>query len=270
MEFSDHLRRPERWARILGWATLAGVEFGMIGPFGSYPANPFTRIVYWTVLFWAGSLILWPSIVAGFVIGPRRGFPPIFSGATLALVACVPVAVVAATGCYIFWPVHASGVRIVEWYGLTLLVALPAAGALVWLEMRQPWQATLARDRSDPAMPPIGDDVAVPGAATSSPAPGHLLALALCLQMEDHHVRIHLHGSSSLHLATMGQLVAQMGDRPGMQVHRSWWVARDAVHGAQIDGRSVALVLSNGLRVPVARNRVAILRAENWLSDLTR
>jgi DNA-binding LytR/AlgR family response regulator len=33
----------------------------------------------------------------------------------------------------------------------------------------------------------------------------------------------------------------------------------------QEEGRSIVLILTNGLRVPVARNRVAQLRAEGWL-----
>jgi len=43
-------------------------------------------------------------------------------------------------------------------------------------------------------------------------------------------------------------------------VHRSWWVAADAVTGAERDGRNWRLRLSNGLLVPVARNSVAAVR----------
>ncbi|MBD3760645.1 MAG: hypothetical protein IE929_07800, partial [Rhizorhabdus sp.] len=92
MDFDDLIGRPERWASVLGWATLAGLEFGFIGPFGSYASPVFTRLAYWTVLFWAGSLILWPCVVAGLLLGPRRGYPPLFSGAAVMLVACVPLA----------------------------------------------------------------------------------------------------------------------------------------------------------------------------------
>jgi DNA-binding LytR/AlgR family response regulator len=39
-----------------------------------------------------------------------------------------------------------------------------------------------------------------------------------------------------------------------MRVHRSWWVARDAVTGTLRRGRGLALLLSNGIEVPVSRS----------------
>lgn len=267
MELSDFLRRPERWASVLGWATLAGLEFGLIGPFGSYASNVFTRIAYWTGLFWIGSLVLWPCVVAALLVGPRRGFPPIFSAAAAVLVACIPLAALGAAGTYLFWPVRASGMRTLEWYGLTIIVALPAISALVWLELRK---ADIFQAR--PGFASTGEPKLLAGGGAGSTEadgggalPDHVLAAALCLQMEDHHVRVHTQGRSYLHYAVMRQVVDAMDEQDGLQVHRSWWVARDAVEGWHKEDRSVVLVLSNGLHVPVARNRVATLRAEGWL-----
>lgn len=252
MDFNDLLGRPERWASVLGWATLAGLEFGFIGPFGSYASPVFTRLAYWTALFWAGSLILWPCVVAGLLLGPRRGFPPLFSGAAVMLVACVPLAALGAAATALFWPMRAAGMRAFEWYWLTVVVALPAMGGLVWLE--------LGRKNLIPSLFRFGRP-----RKTVTALPDHLLAHALCLQMEDHHVRVHLHGRSSLHFGVMRDVVAGLDPGRGLQVHRSWWVARDAVRRWHRDGRAFTLELVNGLEVPVARNRVAILRAEGWL-----
>lgn len=267
MELDDLLRRPERWASVLGWATLAGLEFGLIGPFGSYASHLFTRIVYWTLLFWFGSLLLWPCVVAALALGPRRGVPPVFSGVAVVLIACVPLAMLGAFGTHLFWPARAAAMRIFEWYGLTIVVALPAMAALLWVELgrTRPLAAWRSRTAGDRAPPRAASDPA----AARLPAPDlpdHLLANALCLQMEDHHVRIHLHGRSVLHHGVLRHIVETLDDRPGLQVHRSWWVAREAVRGWERDGRSVGLILVNGLRVPVARNRVALLREQGWLA----
>ncbi|SDD13611.1 transcriptional regulator, LytTR family [Sphingomonas sp. YR710] len=267
MELDEFLRRPERWASLLGWATLAGLEFGLIGPFGSYASHLFTRIAYWTILFWAGSLLLWPSVVAALLLGPRRGFPPLFSGVVVILIACIPLAALGAAETYAFWPVHASGMRILDWYGLTIVVALPAIGGLVWLDHGKakliPARFRFALDsgpRSDGKIGPV------PDAETNDLAlPEHILSTALCLQMEDHHVRVHLQGRSFLHFAVMREVVSGLDPERGLQVHRSWWVARRAVQGWYRDDRSVTLILINGLRVPVARNRIAMIRAQGWL-----
>lgn len=251
---ADLLRRPARWASVLRWATLAGLELGAIGPFGSYKANLYSRLTYWTVLFWIGAATLWPSVTAALVLAPRRGWPPVFAAIVAVLAACVPLAMLSAAGCYVFWPVHASGIRPLEWYGMTATVVLPATAGLVWLEMAQWRPAAAAPLASAPAV----------GTGTF---PVHMAEVALCLQMEDHFVRVHTPGHSHLYGATLGQAMVAVGHRDGMQVHRSWWVAHEAVVNWRQDGRSIELVLVNGLRVPVARQRVAPLRSAGWLAD---
>lgn len=250
--------RPDRWARLLCGATVAGLLCGLVGAYDSFTANPMTRLFYWIMLFWTGMAILWPSTALALHAGTRRGFPPWFSAVAAILVASVPLAAIAAAGCYLFWPVRASGIRPLDWYGQTIVIALPAIAAALWYELGPPSRTMLPADGL-PAAP------GVPPASGAPPLPEHLKEAALCLQMEDHHVRVHTIGRSHLHLAPLRQVAAELGPDRGIQVHRSWWVARTAVRDWQEDGRSIALLLSNGLRVPVARNRVAQLRALGWL-----
>lgn len=269
MDRADLIARPDRWARLLGWTTLAGLAAGVSGPFGSYAANLVTRLAYWTGLFWTGTALLRVSLVLGTTYGKRLDFPPLFGAAVAVLIGSPPLSLLAAGGCHLFWPLRASGVRYLEWYGQTLFVALPGAALAYWLEMRP--------DRAGPmqAIPSVPRDCPPPAAPgqelqATVPLPEHLVETAICLQMEDHHVRVHRLGHSSLHLAAMRDVVRQIGEERGLQVHRSWWVARGAVRTAEADGRAVTLLLSNGLRVPVARSRVALLRQHGWLTQAPR
>lgn len=75
----------------------------------------------------------------------------------------------------------------------------------------------------------------------------------LCLEMEDHYVRIHTARGSGLVLMRMTDAVAQVGTADGLRVHRSWWVAADAVRQVSRRGRTVQLDLGNGLSVPVSQ-----------------
>ena len=83
--------------------------------------------------------------------------------------------------------------------------------------------------------------------------------------MEDHYVRAHTAKGSDLILTPLKDAIAELGDVEGMQVHRSWWVAKAAVVGSTASGRNLSLRLSNGLEVPVSRASVARLRAAGWL-----
>jgi hypothetical protein len=255
------IRQPERWARLLTAAALGGALFGLIGPYNSFSANPTTRLFYWTMLFLVGTAILWPSMIVAVSAGQRRGLPPSFSSAAAIVISSAPLAALAAAGCYVFWPVHASGIRPLEWYGLTLAISLPGAAMALWLEARFLWAG---RTLANAEMPKYLAASQVSGSYSALPA--HLVEAVLCLQMEDHHVRIHTVGRSQLHLAPLRQVADELGHARGLQVHRSWWVARNAVRGWKQEGRAITLVLTNGQQVPVARNRIAELRESGLLN----
>lgn len=80
----------------------------------------------------------------------------------------------------------------------------------------------------------------------------HLRGRLLALQADAHYVRVHTDRGTDLVLYRFGDAVAEMDAGAGAQVHRSWWVARDAVTGT--DPERPELVLANGLRVPVSRS----------------
>jgi hypothetical protein len=47
----------------------------------------------------------------------------------------------------------------------------------------------------------------------------------ICLQMEDHYLRVHHDAGSRLELMPLREAIRRYGRRDGLQVHRSWWVA---------------------------------------------
>ena len=82
--------------------------------------------------------------------------------------------------------------------------------------------------------------------------------------MEDHYVRAHTMLGSDLVLLRLRDALGELDGIEGAQVHRSWWVARDAVESVERDGRSVRLVLPRGIAAPVARSRMAELTKAGW------
>lgn len=75
----------------------------------------------------------------------------------------------------------------------------------------------------------------------------------LCLQMEDHYVRIHTEKGSALILMRFSDAIAQLDPESGLRVHRSWWIATEALAGIEPLSRTVRARLSNGLMVPVSQ-----------------
>jgi hypothetical protein len=244
--------RPSPWrpraAALEGLAVTAlGVLLGVIGPFGSYLNDgPLQRIVYWTANLWAGWLLFRWAMPRAARAAARLGWPAwAWTPPAVAIFSLLP----AATSRWLAvraWPATQQ-VGLVEWYLQCLFVSALVTALVLWRAGRPGSASTAAsadpRDRLPPA---LGRDV-------------------LCLQMEDHYVRLHTERGSALVLMSLSQAVAGLKDVEGLQTHRSWWVARDAVDGLIEDGRNLRLRLKGGLQAPVSRSRVGALRGAGWL-----
>ena len=88
----------------------------------------------------------------------------------------------------------------------------------------------------------------------------------LHLRMQDHYVEVHTAAGSELLLLRFRDALREVEDVNGLQVHRSHWVARDAVAGVERRGGGrVVLRLVNGNRVPVSRSFAPVLKAQGWI-----
>jgi hypothetical protein len=241
-----------------------GVVLALIGPFGSFAASFGWRLLYWVPLIVAGYLIYRPIGAAAGWLGHRLELPigPMWVVATL--VATVPMTV-------LVWAASCSGVcrvpdsvdRALIWYGQVLVIG-GAVTLLLYLRRPQDVAAPSREEERSPQHPSASIAV-VPRPPFLDRLPPHLGTDLIALEMEDHYVRAHTAMGSDLILMRMRDAIAELAAVPGMQVHRSWWVAQAAVAAVERDGRNVRLELTNGLRAPVSRERVAALRAAGWL-----
>ena len=87
----------------------------------------------------------------------------------------------------------------------------------------------------------------------------------LSLRTEDHYLRIHTTTGSDLILFRLKDALAELDGANGMQVHRSYWVARDAIEALEGKGRKTVLILKDGLRVPVSESFLPAVREAGWL-----
>lgn len=246
--------KGRRWrAAFVGFAvsTAVGLALGIIGPFGSYLSGTLpVRTAYWVVCLWAG----WLAFGVSLPILTRRaeawGISAwVWTPPAVVVLTLLPV-VLSRTLAVRLWPV-AGQVGWLEWYGQGLVISALATVGMTW--------ATRPRETA----------ASKPGAESADPRdrlPSRLGRTVLCLQMEDHYVRVHTPQGSALVLMSLSQAMAGLKDVEGTQTHRSWWVARAGVEGVVEDGRNMRLRLTGGLEAPVSRARVGALREEGWLT----
>ncbi len=94
--------------------------------------------------------------------------------------------------------------------------------------------------------------VAKPGVRFLSRLPPGVAGELVCIRMEDHYLRVTTRNGEALILMRMRDALGELKDYPGLQVHRSWWVAADAVVRLARSGRRLEVVLKNGTRAPVS------------------
>jgi hypothetical protein len=80
---------------------------------------------------------------------------------------------------------------------------------------------------------------------------------------QDHYVRIQTRNGAQLIRARLADLIERLDCQNGIQPHRSYWVARQAVTKIVSDKGHKYLELHDGSRIPVARGRQAEVR--RWL-----
>ncbi len=123
--------------------------------------------------------------------------------------------------------------------------------------------AWLLRGALAPRHRPASPDAPPPELRAKLP-PRLARARLIAVEAEDHYLRIHTDAGSDLIHMSLSSALAALKDRDGLQVHRSWWVARRAVEAARWrKGRGV-LTLTGGIEAPVSESRAAAVRALDW------
>ena len=240
---------------------VAGLVLGLFGPFGTYEMPTVPRVAYWLVFVLAGYAIFRPLIVAGRWLSEEIAIPQILAVGLALVIAAIPMTVLVSHLLMGVAPIKSG-----QWQDLLPLYLQ------VWLIgflINGLFTLLLERPHSLPAVvdgaviASAHGDIAEPARFEERLSAG--FGTPLALNSEDHYVRAIGTAREELVLIRMGDAVREMGAVPGMQVHRSWWVAKAAISRLKRDGRTAKLVLTDGREIPVAREKLAQLRRNGWI-----
>jgi hypothetical protein len=244
-----------------------GLALAALGPFGSYGAPFGSLALFWMGSMLAGYAIVRPMIEVAGWLSEVAGIGP-FPARLLAIgVAAVPLAFLVRFGSVRLGSAGDAPFALLylQVWGIGLAMSL-----FMHRFLHRPVQAVQSpppsapdRDATDRQAP----DAVTPGRVRPrflDRLPGAIGSPLLCLSMEDHYVRAHGPQGSALILMRMRDAVAELDGLPGVQVHRSWWVANEAVERIEKEEGRVRLRLVNGMSVPVARSQLGIVRSQGW------
>lgn len=95
--------------------------------------------------------------------------------------------------------------------------------------------------------------------------PGLQNATLYALTAEDHYVRVITDLGEDLILMRLSDAIMETHPLPGLQTHRSWWVAEAGVESVEKKDGKMVVRLRTGKDVPVSRTFAAELKAIGWV-----
>lgn len=241
-EMRDHLRQPFVLAALAGVSVILALS----GPFRTLDLMaPLPRLAYWAAVVF-GTYAIGTAVVA--CLWYRTGYARLGPAGrvvtgSLALGAALTLALLALDA------------------GLGLAAAVTPAAAAEQFAIATVISAVVL------ALREIALRHAPPSATATPRAPAILDRLPLdrrgpllALSAEDHYVRVITRAGETLVLLRLADAIRETGDLPGLQVHRSHWVARTAIRAVRRNGDGALLTLVTGQEIPASRRFMPALR----------
>lgn len=250
----------------------------ILQPFGSDRELVPGRLVYWLAMLATGAWIIMPRLCRLLLASPRIASMKLLPGAGLLfLCSSMPMTVVVAlvdltygvivTADFGPGPVSAwlseaarrSGDLLSPTEGLPLLLLALFAKVLAISMLSMGLISVLLAGHWARATDSGHASAAIhPGLKFFARLPPALGTSLVFLRMEDHYVRVVTAAGQTLLLMRLSDAVTELGDYPGVRVHRSWWVALGEVRSIVRSGKKLELVMTEGTRVPVSASYRAV------------
>lgn len=236
------------WLRGFAITIGAALFLAMAGAFGSHDASLPARFIYWIALMFLGWL--WGAFVSRFFF--RRLGPPsnlwLRVLITSLLLSAPYSAVVALAGVLVFHS-HYTPMQIPGLVATVTLISL----VMITINVLVDRQSGVTAASSEPSKFLERLPLKLRGAEVWA------------VEAEDHYLRLHTSKGQDLILMRLSDAIAELEGIEGAQVHRSWWVSRDAIAEAvRGDGRAT-LTLKDGAEAPVSRTYARLLRERGWI-----
>jgi hypothetical protein len=222
----------------------------LLGPFHTAEVALLIRAPYWMACLMGGGVIAALIEPLLFRIGSLATAPRLRAAAQ-AFVMTVPITLLVNIVSYTLLDGRLTLGGYLDFFPQVLVVDVGVV-LLAWLirSLIRPVEPA----KPAPAANPLADRL----------PPALARARLIAVEAEDHYLRIHTSGGAALVYMRFADALQTVLNHDGLQVHRSWWVARGAVDAvAWNDGRG-ELTLGNGLKVPVSRSYAKAVKTTPW------
>lgn len=239
----DKIKSPT--LKTLALVTILGLVLGFLGPFGSYNMPAFYRFIYWVIIFNIGYFIHITAHRLTYWYYKNRVVHPYVLYIAPILIASIPLSVLIGFITSQFLYGNFSSTFTTALYVIPQVIIL---GIIVDTLIR------LILGKHKTLRPSSTDKT---GQAFINRLPVNIGKKLIYFVMEDHYLNIYTDKGNHMILMRMKDALVELDNYHGMQVHRSYWVALDAVAKVKKESRKTILTMINGKEIPVSRKYLA-------------
>lgn len=248
-----------RAAAEWGLVVVAGLFMGAIGPFGTDALPALERLAYWLLCIVGGGVI---GIAIDTLL--ERRVPAAWPRAALASVLMTPAVTLLVMAVGRLLLDQRIGVQHFAGLSWQVLVVSAAVMAARTLARRRPTvvveRQTVVETRTVVA-PPLPEAEAAFRRRLSAKRRG---ARLIAVEAHDHYLRVHTDAGSELLTLRFADALEELAGAHGLRIHRSWWVAGDAIEAVDWRRGAGDARLSGGVTAPVSRTYAGAVRAAGW------
>ena len=241
------------WKRLsLDLLLLAAVALVMteLGPYGTGETPQPLRTAYWMMAVFGSGLA---GIFADRAIGGRvRRLWPRVAIVSLLITPPVTLYIYALNAWMLDLPRRWWLLPQLAWQVLVVMVVVMAFRGLLWRRVVE--TRTIV-------MPPLPE---AERAFRMRLSAKRRTATLIALEAEDHYVRVHTDSGSELVPMRFAEAVDELAQAYGYRLHRSWWVAAEAIERVRWTRGGGEARLVGGIVAPVSRTYAGALKAAGW------
>jgi hypothetical protein len=227
-----------------------GLVMAELGPYRTIETPQLLRTAYWLVAVLGSGLA--GIFVDRLLEGRIRGFWTRIAVVCLAITPPVTLFIYALNASMLGLPRRWWLLPQLAWQVLVAMLLIMTLRALLWRRVVETRTVVM------PPLPDAERDFRLRLSAKRRSA--RLIAI----EAEDHYVRVHTDTGSELLPMRFSEAVQELAQAYGHRLHRSWWVAAEAIEAVRWNRGSGEARLAGGIVAPVSRSYAGALKEAGW------
>ncbi len=260
-------------ASQLMYALFVAILLGMLGVFDFDKVSWIKSMLFWILACSAGVLIYPTSLSLGFYWLKSTRFHWVVKLSFLLISAGLILSIFVATIAYILFDWMVSSYQDL----FLLMTSVVILGGIIHMTLLIKeafyWQIHHFELKTD-----IASNTLTASTSTTNTSEYHTIPLMsklpqkiqaplICIECQDHYLKIYTQKGHYLLLMRFKDALKELSHYPGIQTHRSWWVANEAVESTIKENRRYFLKLKNNLLAPVSKSFQASVKAASLLES---